>query len=474
LSVARLAPCSVLIARPRGASGGDGESFKRILVGLDGSPLGQLALRIALDLAGLFGATVLGVTVREVSPLARAESLADPYADQLQAAAVEHARAAGVTFERIMRGGHAAQTLCEQAREGSADLIVLGATGLEHPWSVTLGGTAMRVATDAPCDVLLVRPPQAALHVRDVMVRGVSSVMPDTPVAEVVELLLRRNVKAIPVVSAAGRVEGIITGGDLLRHGDLGLRLSIQQELDADTLGDRLRGLARGQKLARDLMTRPVHTVEREVDLATAIRLMATRQVKRLPVVDRRGELVGMVSRADILRAIAAMPEPSGEAEGALHHGARTVGDAITTGVPRVGPEAPAEEVLAKLLESPMRRVVVTESDGRALGIISDRDLLARTSPDVRPWLLRALTGGGSGRPSRKAGGAGVNLPLTARDLMAPSLVAVRPEDSIGHAIRLMMQHRVKRLVVVDGEGRLLGLVDRREVLRSLVAPALA
>jgi CBS domain-containing protein len=54
-------------------------------------------------------------------------------------------------------------------------------------------------------------------------------VTPATSLAEVVELLLRRNVKAIPVVDERRRVVGIITGGDLLRRGGLDLRLSLEQ-----------------------------------------------------------------------------------------------------------------------------------------------------------------------------------------------------------------------------------------------------
>jgi len=49
---------------------------------------------------------------------------------------------------------------------------------------------------------------------------------------------------------------------------------------------------------------------------------------------------------------------------------------------------------------------------------------------------------------------------------MAPALITVRPEDTLGHAIRVMMQHRVKRLIVVDADGRFRGLIDRREILR--------
>lgn len=473
LNVARLAPCSVLIARPPRASGDGLGAFKRILVGLDGSPLGRLAFQAALDLARLSGGTVTGLTVREVSPLGGSQVPVEAYAHHLQTAAAEHARATGVVFQGTTRTGHAAQALCDQARHDGADLMVLGATGLEHPWSSTLGGTATRVASEAPCSVLLLRFPQAVLHVRDVMVRGVSSVSLDTPLAEVVELLLRRNVKALPVVDARRCVAGIITGGDLLDRADLDLRLSIQRELDADTLRKRLGGLARSPKAARDVMTRPVHTVEADVDLTAAIGLMAQRRVKRLPVVDSDGELIGIVSRADILRAMAALAEPTLPAEAGTRALARTVGDAVTTGVPVVPPDAMAEEVLVRLLESPLRRVVVVEADGRVLGLISDRDLLLRSTPDTRPWLVRALTGR---RPAQRPGEprgrlAGPRGPLTATDLMAPLLITVRPEDSLAHAIRLMMQHQVKRLVVADEAGRLQGLVDRREILRALAGP---
>jgi len=352
----------------------------------------------------------------------------------------------------------------------AANLLVLGATGLEHPWSPTMGGTAARLASEAPCSVLLVRPPQAVLHVRDVMVRGISSVTPETPVADVVALLLRRNVKALPVVDERRHVVGIITGGDLLRRGELALRLSLKQDLDDETLRARLRELTRSRIRARDVMTHPVHTLEADVDLRAAIRLMAERRLKRLPVVDRGGVLAGLVSRADVLRVIAALPEPQEAVDRRLPAHARTVGDVMTTDIPSVPPEADAETVLGRLLESPLRRVVVVEADGRVLGIISDRDLLLRTSPDTRRWLVRALTGRratpGSAEPDRRVFGPGG--PLTARALMAPSLVTVRRDDPLRRAIQLMMQHRVKRLVVVDEAGHLLGLVDRRDILRSL------
>jgi CBS-domain-containing membrane protein len=466
-SLARLAPCSILLMRDGRAPGRGLTEIKRILVGLDGSPLGRLAFHRALDLAILSGAAVIGVTVREVPAGTRPEVVDWADVEALQAAAEAHARSAGVPFAAVRRIGHAAQALSDHARLSGADLVVLGATGLEHPWSPTISGTAARVAGEAPCPVLLVRPPQEVLHVRDVMVRGVSFVRPETPLAEVVELLLRRDVKALPVVDEHRRVVGIVTGGDLLGRSGLDLRLSLKQELDADTLRERLTELARSGKNVRDVMTRHVRTVEADLDLGAAIRLMAEGGVKRLPVVDRQDELIGILTRADVLRAIAALPEPGEASEGRPAPDVRTVGDVVRTVVPAVPPEASAEAVLVKLLEHPLRRVVVTGPDGRVLGLISDRDLLLQSSPDTRPWLLRALGGRRAG-PRGPEGGRGPGEALTARALMAPSLITVRPEDPLRRAIQLMMQHQVKRLVVVDDAERLVGLVDRRDILRAL------
>ncbi len=466
LTVARLAPCSVLIVHPRGGGTLGLGQLARIVVGLDGSPLGRLAFRTALDLAILSGAPVTGVTVHEISPLARGAGLDRSYVAQLGEAARERARAAGVEFEHAILTGHAAGALRQHASRVRADLLVLGATGLEHPWNPAIGGTASTLVAEAPCSLLLVRPPQAVLHVRDVMARAVSAVTPDTPLAEVVERLVRGDVKALPVVDERGRVAGIITGGDLLSRGDVELRLSIQRELDAETLRERLQALRRSPRTAREVMTRHVHTVGAGTDLGTAIRIMAARRVKRLPVVDEDGVLVGIVSRADVLRAIAALPAAASRERRASLAVGGTVADATVADVPVVSPEASADEVLARVLASPLRRVVVVEPDGRVVGLISDRDLLARSAGDTRSWIVRRLRGQPSASRAGILGPAGE--PLTAASLVAPSLLTVRPEDSLVHAVRLMLEHRVKRLIVVDDGGRLRGLVDRREIVRLL------
>ncbi|MGH8072098.1 MAG: universal stress protein, partial [Candidatus Entotheonellia bacterium] len=157
--------------------------FQRILVGLDGSPLGRLALQAALELACRYRAQLIALSVVE-EPVTgnheheETESL--NYYRQVQANAVAQANAAGITLQMAIHRGHATRALVEYAQEVGANLIVLGATGHEHPWSLTMGGTACRVISDTTHAVMVVRPPGIARWVRDIMVRHVSTVTPQT------------------------------------------------------------------------------------------------------------------------------------------------------------------------------------------------------------------------------------------------------------------------------------------------------
>jgi CBS-domain-containing membrane protein len=91
------------------------------------------------------------------------------------------------------------------------------------------------------------------------------------------------------------------------------------------------------------------------------------------------------VSRADALRAIAALPEALEHTERLVSATARTVADAVTADVPVVSPDTDAENVLAAILASPLRRVAVVDDRATVLGLISDRDIsLARALTRAR------------------------------------------------------------------------------------------
>ncbi len=439
--------------------------FKYILVAFDGTPGSEQALKYAITLAHLTGAALTALSVEEKLPayaasvgeVEEAKREMDAYFGKIQTAAVEQARAAGVTLATVVRAGRAAQTIVRFAEEGGFDLVVIGADGQRG-----LGGTADKVAESAPCAVLIARAEPLSMRVKDVMSPDVVTVGPATPLEQVVELLIQRRLKAVPVVDA-GRVAGIITGGDLLQRGGLRLRFSLQQRLPADTLTEQLRELAAQGKTAADVMTSPAITVRDEARVLEAARLIADKHVKRLPVVNAAGELVGIISRLDVLATAASVAQTS-ETLPALPAGLlRTAGDVMFRDVPTVDPDASLNEVLNKLMAAPLRRVVVIDDSRRVLGIIVDADLLARVNPTEAPGLFRTLIARLSFTPAGapKMGGR-------AADVMMGEVFKVREDTPLAEVMQIMIDKRVKRLVVVDAAGRLVGMVDRQSLLRAV------
>ena len=145
------------------------------------------------------------------------------------------------------------------------------------------------------------------MRARDIMTREVITVRCDTPVREVIQTLLDNRISGVPVVED-GRVVGIVSEGDLiLRERALRPRTGmayLAQQLFEDhaKLAEEYRK-AHGM-VAEEVMTREVITCPPGMPVEEIANLMATRHVKRLPVVENE-LLVGLVSRADVLRAAA-------------------------------------------------------------------------------------------------------------------------------------------------------------------------
>lgn len=116
-------------------------------------------------------------------------------------------------------------------------------------------------------------------------------IFPDTPLREVVDLIVRRGLRAVPVVGDQYEVLGVITAGDALVH-LLPRGRSLPTEAEP---GASLR--------ARDVMTRSVLCLSGEAPLIEAAHVMVSRNVDELPVV-RAGELVGFLTREAILRVL--------------------------------------------------------------------------------------------------------------------------------------------------------------------------
>jgi CBS domain-containing protein len=136
--------------------------------------------------------------------------------------------------------------------------------------------------------------------VKDLMTTPVVTVGPATPFKEIVARLTQHKVSAVPVVDDAGLVLGVISEADLLlkeEHPD--------PDADLPLLWTRRRRAEHDKAaatVARDLMTVAVVSIPPEATVAEAARRLHAARVKRLPVVDQRGRLVGIISRADLLK----------------------------------------------------------------------------------------------------------------------------------------------------------------------------
>lgn len=148
------------------------------------------------------------------------------------------------------------------------------------------------------------------MQVRDVMTTKVITVRPDTPAMEIARLLVENRISGVPVVDDENRVLGIVSEGDLIRRledSDDGRRRSWWLELLASPERRAEDYVKAHGRLARDIMTEEVVVIDEQATLGEAARLLEEKHVKRLPVV-RDGRLVGIVSRADLLRALALAP----------------------------------------------------------------------------------------------------------------------------------------------------------------------
>jgi CBS domain-containing protein len=155
------------------------------------------------------------------------------------------------------------------------------------------------------------------MNASDVMTRNVVSVRPDTPVAEAIRTMLDNQISGLPVIDEAGGMVGILTEGDLLRRGETGTERQRPRWLEILMGPGRLAGeyvRTHGRRV-EEIMTRDLVTVTPETALDEVVGLMERRRIKRVPVLDGDAP-VGIVSRADLLRALVGTLEEEPAATG--------------------------------------------------------------------------------------------------------------------------------------------------------------
>jgi CBS domain-containing protein len=154
------------------------------------------------------------------------------------------------------------------------------------------------------------------MNASDVMVTSVITVRPDATVQEAVQLMLANRISGLPVIEGSEKLVGIISEGDLLRRAPEGLwpkawgppprggwakLLMDGEELETEYVSQH------GLKVA-DIMTRDVILASPEASLHDIAALMVHHRIKRVPIV-RNGSVVGIISRANVVQALAEFPK---------------------------------------------------------------------------------------------------------------------------------------------------------------------
>jgi CBS-domain-containing membrane protein len=211
------------------------------------------------------------------------------------------------------------------------------------------------------------------MRARDVMVRAVATASPDATVDGLARLMINLRISGVPILDRDGCLVGIVTEGDLLRRVEIGTQRPRWSEPFSSNSRLTDEYAKSHAKRVADIMTREVFTVDETATLGEIVDLLEAKKIKRVPVMDD-GQIVGIVSRADLLKVLA-----SGGAETADEERDRMI----------------RAQLLAELREQKWAdtredRVVVTDGVVHFWGIVGSEDerralrVAAENIPGVR------------------------------------------------------------------------------------------
>ncbi|HCU94707.1 MAG TPA: hypothetical protein DHU96_19155 [Actinobacteria bacterium] len=195
-------------------------------------------------------------------------------------------------------------------------------------------------------------------RVKDVMTTDVAAVRETAGYKDILAVMRQRHVSAVPVLDSAGHLVGVVSEADLLLK-EIGTEALAGHRISAGRRADQSKASG---VTAADLMSTPAVAIGPQESVATAARRMHDRRVKRLPVVDEKGLLVGIMSRVDVLSVFARPDEEIRDevvrkiiaAEFALDPSAFDV--AVTSGIVTVTGQA-ANRAVARQLTEAVRHV---------------------------------------------------------------------------------------------------------------------
>jgi CBS domain-containing protein len=138
--------------------------------------------------------------------------------------------------------------------------------------------------------------------------------------------------------------------------------------------------------------------------------------------------------------------------------------------VATIHPESALSEVFQAVVSTRLNRALVVDQERRPVGLVTDAELLERVTPALRPGAIRSLMqrlpfGHAKGEESVAAHTRG----RTAADVMSRQIATVREDVLLSDAVAAMLRGEQKVLAVTDADGRLVGIVDRADLLHGLI-----
>lgn len=144
------------------------------------------------------------------------------------------------------------------------------------------------------------------MPVRAVMSKNVITITRDADLHEAARILSEHRISGAPVVDEKGQVIGVISEADILTLAGMKQEHTFKDVL-RNILGEPVPVRKSGNKV-EDVMSFPPITAKADDDIGDVAKILDDRRIKRLPVVDDHGKLIGIIARADIIRAIGKKP----------------------------------------------------------------------------------------------------------------------------------------------------------------------
>lgn len=154
------------------------------------------------------------------------------------------------------------------------------------------------------------------MRAHQIMTRSVVTVRPDATILEAANTMLQHHVSGLPVVDAAGKLVGIVSEGDFIRRGEIGTQKKRSRWLSFLMGTDATQYVREHGRKVSEVMTHDPLTIAEDATLEEIVNAMEANGIKRMPVM-RDGKLVGIVSRANLLHAVASLareiPDPTAD-----------------------------------------------------------------------------------------------------------------------------------------------------------------